>query len=77
MVFHHLDPSQKDFGIAGCHSKSFDKIKLELDKCILICQNCHHELHYRENSEKRELIIKRYNVYRVSKGLPINGSKTN
>ena len=24
---------------------SFDKLKVELDKCILVCRNCHGELH--------------------------------
>lgn len=43
--FHHLDPSQKDFGIST-NIKSFDLIKKELDKCILLCANCHREEHY-------------------------------
>ena len=46
MVFHHIDPSNKDFGISAkglC--RSFDKLKIELDKCILLCANCHAEKH--------------------------------
>lgn len=44
--FHHLDPSKKDFGIAKSKSKKFDyKIKRELDKCQLLCANCHREKH--------------------------------
>lgn len=47
LEFHHIDPSQKDFGISeNGHTKSFDKIKVELDKCILVCSNCHQELHH-------------------------------
>ena len=42
--FHHLDPSQKDFGISGS-TKSFEKLKPELDKCVLLCANCHSEVH--------------------------------
>ncbi len=42
--FHHLDPNQKDFQISG-KSISFDKLKAESDKCILLCHNCHAELH--------------------------------
>ena len=45
MQFHHLDPSQKDFRISSGHSKSWDKVRNELDKCILLCANCHFELH--------------------------------
>lgn len=50
MVFHHPDPSEKDFGISGGGNiKSFEKMKPELDKCILLCGNCHSEVHYAED----------------------------
>jgi IS30 family transposase len=42
--FHHLDPSEKDFSISG-KSLSFDKLKSEVDKCVLVCSNCHSEIH--------------------------------
>lgn len=46
LQFHHLDPSKKDFGISrGGNTRSFEKIRLELDKCILVCANCHFEIH--------------------------------
>jgi 5-methylcytosine-specific restriction endonuclease McrA len=45
LEFHHLDPSQKDFSISTCKFADFDKVKSELDKCILVCANCHRELH--------------------------------
>lgn len=44
LEFHHLDPSQKDFTISG-KSKSFEMLKKEADKCILVCSNCHKEIH--------------------------------
>jgi len=43
--FHHMDPNQKDFGISA-KSYSFERLKKEVDKCILVCRNCHAELHY-------------------------------
>jgi 5-methylcytosine-specific restriction endonuclease McrA len=47
--FHHLDPAKKDFGLSKVKNTSFnknqDKIKKELDKCILVCRNCHGEIH--------------------------------
>lgn len=47
--FHHIDPTQKDFNISKARVCSpNDKIKLELDKCLLICSNCHRELHFNE-----------------------------
>lgn len=49
--FHHLDPSQKDFNISNSNIyKNFNKLKEEVDKCILICANCHREIHYNENN---------------------------
>lgn len=52
LEFHHLDPSEKDFGIsAKGHTKSFDKIKVELDKCILVCSNCHQEIHHPDKTK--------------------------
>lgn len=47
LEFHHIDPTKKDFWIAQ-GSKIFTyKIKLELDKCKLLCSNCHREEHIR------------------------------
>jgi hypothetical protein len=42
--FHHLDETKKDFSIAKT-SKKFDTIKEELDKCVLLCANCHRKRH--------------------------------
>lgn len=43
--FHHRDPNQKDFGIGTGHTRAWNKVKAELDKCILVCRNCHGEIH--------------------------------
>ena len=45
LEFHHLDPTQKDFGISKNLSKDFDILKQEVNKCILVCSNCHAEIH--------------------------------
>jgi hypothetical protein len=47
--FHHLDPSKKDenLGLAIIQWK-WERVKLELDKCILLCANCHREVHYKQ-----------------------------
>lgn len=44
LEFHHLDPTQKDFGISETRHSWEDTMK-ELDKCIIVCSNCHRELH--------------------------------
>ena len=44
--FHHLDPTQKDFGISKKgYTRSWEKVKAEIAKCILLCANCHREIH--------------------------------
>lgn len=45
LEFHHRDPAKKDFEIARLKTYSFDLIKPELDKCVLVCSNCHREVH--------------------------------
>jgi hypothetical protein len=42
--FHHLDRKRKSFEIGTCKNRSFAKLKDELDKCVLLCSNCHREL---------------------------------
>lgn len=44
--FHHKKPSEKIFGL-GQYSKanSLDELKDEIKKCVLLCANCHSELH--------------------------------
>ena len=44
LEFHHIDPNQKDFQVCG-KSWSFERLKNEVDKCILVCSNCHREIH--------------------------------
>ena len=47
LEFHHLDPKEKDFTISG-KSWSFERLKKEVDKCILVCNRCHTEIHYQK-----------------------------
>lgn len=43
--FHHLDQTLKEFSIgAAGYTRSWEKVKTELDKCILVCANCHREI---------------------------------
>ena len=46
LEFHHIDSNEKDFGIGEKgYTRSFEKVKKEVDKCILVCSNCHKEIH--------------------------------
>jgi hypothetical protein len=45
LEFHHII-GDKDFNISyKGHCRSWEKVKVELDKCILVCSNCHREIH--------------------------------
>ena len=44
--FHHRDPQKKDPDWKLLRHRKFETILRELDKCDLVCKNCHAELHY-------------------------------
>lgn len=44
LEFHHKNPQEKDFSPSG-KSISWERMKKEIDKCILVCANCHREIH--------------------------------
>lgn len=48
--FHHKDPSIKDANIARMTSNKnrLEDIQKEIDKCVVLCSNCHREFHHLE-----------------------------
>ena len=43
---HHVDESKKSFGLSTRGlTRSWESLQRESDKCILICANCHREIH--------------------------------
>lgn len=44
--FHHLDSNYKEFGWGKLRLKSWNKIIKEIDKCVLLCSNCHRIRHF-------------------------------
>ena len=42
--FHHLDPSEKEFGLTSGNGKSLARFREEAKKCVLVCANCHGEI---------------------------------
>ena len=51
--FHHTDPSKKENLVSklasnGCFAAAME----EVQKCIVLCANCHRIHHYRENTVK-------------------------
>lgn len=46
--FHYLDPKTKDKDIKTLTKGCWDKVLIELKKCVLICANCHRERHWNQ-----------------------------
>lgn len=49
IVFHHRNPSEKDFTIGNCINRNFSKKRIlaEIAKCEVLCSNCHLKHHWR------------------------------
>jgi len=47
LKFHHSNPDEKEAGVANVRAniKSWKKIVAEIKKCVLVCGNCHDEIH--------------------------------
>lgn len=44
--FHHDGDKEFDISIAVAGNRSINEVKKEMEKCIVLCSNCHRELHY-------------------------------
>ena len=52
LTFHHINPKLKAFPISSIGlTRKWITLRDELDKCMLLCSNCHHILHYEENKK--------------------------
>lgn len=63
LEFHHRESEEKEWQLNHLMTSSFERIKKELDKCDLMCGNCHNELHHPEASKenmKKRLLSKTY-----------------
>ncbi len=45
LEFHHTNPKEKDIQLSAGKGYRFEKAIPELEKCILVCANCHREIH--------------------------------
>lgn len=45
LEFHHENPKEKEFKLGSGNTMSWKDYKKEVEKCILICSNCHKEIH--------------------------------
>ena len=52
--FHHLDPETKEKTPSQLFMLSDEKIEAELQKCIMVCSNCHKIIHHEDNYKAHE-----------------------
>ena len=45
LEFHHLSPEHKDPKFARLKTAAWETLRKEIDKCVLLCSNCHREVH--------------------------------
>jgi 5-methylcytosine-specific restriction endonuclease McrA len=45
LEFHHLNPDIKLFALGAGNTNGWEKTKEEANKCVLLCSNCHREVH--------------------------------
>ena len=53
--FHHRVPSDKDYTIGRMMKGKLEVIQSEIDKCVVLCANCHRAFHYLEKYENTTL----------------------
>lgn len=52
LQFHHKKSKEKEFTIGNVANKSWDSIKKEMQKCMLLCANCHAIEHSTKEGER-------------------------
>ena len=57
LEFHHKDPTIKEFKLGSGNTMSWKEYKNEALKCILVCSNCHKEIHYKLGYNKSNMYM--------------------
>ena len=59
--YHHINPKEKETTIARMTSNNYElnKVYNEIEKCVVLCSNCHREFHYL-NNKNSSLSLEQY-----------------
>ncbi|MEA3306341.1 MAG: hypothetical protein U9Q34_00975 [Elusimicrobiota bacterium] len=65
LEFHHINSSKKDFGISyKGYTRSWKRVKEELVKCVMLCANCHREVHAKKLQLPQETVVEKSGEFR-------------
>ncbi len=75
LELHHINKSEKGFGIGDKgYTRSWEKVKEELDKCILLCANCHREVGAGITQLPKEILVEKQGEFGETHSLKIKGN---
>ncbi len=60
LQFHHRDPSQKEFNVGEFVTRQLggmEKLKKEIEKCDVVCANCHLKYHYNHDHRQSRITV--------------------
>lgn len=55
LEFHHIDPSNKKYTVSCMQTNSVETIASEIDKCVVLCSNCHACVTAKENNWYKDI----------------------
>src|SRR4051812_13932841 len=76
LSFHHRNPAEKKFDVARViqEAPEWETLKEEVDKCDLVCENCHRKLHFNQKryDKNYERICNKANGVRSEREITMN-----
>ena len=55
--FHHIEPGKKEMNLARLLRFNWKKVMAELEKCIMLCANCHRAVHESPNPDTNQELM--------------------
>lgn len=62
-AFHHREPDSKDFTVSNWQHCNYKRLLDEVDKCDMLCMNCHAEVHFEEHRWRQQEALENYNKH--------------